>query len=42
MILATQYYLVTFLPLSHPQSYLPLLFRLWEGINSYMWDERML
>ncbi|KAF8587302.1 hypothetical protein K439DRAFT_1645895 [Ramaria rubella] len=42
MVLATQYYLVTFLPLSHPQSYLPLLFRIWESINSYMWDERML
>ncbi len=34
--------MVTFLPLSHPQSYLPMLFRLWESINSYMFDDRML
>ncbi|KAF8898398.1 hypothetical protein BD779DRAFT_1607219 [Infundibulicybe gibba] len=31
-----------FLPLTHPQSYLPMLFRMWESINSYMYDERML
>ncbi|EJD55475.1 hypothetical protein AURDEDRAFT_109790 [Auricularia subglabra TFB-10046 SS5] len=42
IILASQYYLLTFLPLSHPQSYLPMLFRLWESVNSYMYDERML
>ncbi|CAL1696420.1 unnamed protein product [Somion occarium] len=41
-ILAAEYYLLTFLPLSHPQSYLPMLFRLWESVNSYMYDERML
>ncbi|EPQ60969.1 hypothetical protein GLOTRDRAFT_135553 [Gloeophyllum trabeum ATCC 11539] len=41
-VLATQYYMVTFLPLTHPQSYLPLLFRLWESVNSYMYDDRML
>ncbi|KAI0076264.1 hypothetical protein K474DRAFT_1757648 [Panus rudis PR-1116 ss-1] len=41
-ILAGQYYLLTFLPISHPQSYLPMLFRLWESINSYLYDERML
>ncbi|KAG5652290.1 hypothetical protein H0H81_005550 [Sphagnurus paluster] len=41
-ILAPQYYLLTFLPLTHPQSYLPMLFRMWESINSYMYDERML
>ena len=41
-ILAPQYYLLSFLPLSHPQSYLPMLFRLWESINSYMFDDRML
>ncbi|KAK7694364.1 hypothetical protein QCA50_001550 [Cerrena zonata] len=40
--LAAQYYMFTFLPLSHPQSYLPLTFRLWESVNSYMYDERML
>ncbi|KAI1797633.1 hypothetical protein LXA43DRAFT_1126323 [Ganoderma leucocontextum] len=41
-LLASQYYMLTFLPLSHPQSYLPMLFRLWESVNSYMFDERML
>lgn len=40
--MAAQYYLLTFLPLSHPQSYLPMLFRLWSSINSAMFDERML
>jgi proteasome activator subunit 4 len=40
-ILSSQYYLLTFLPLTHPQSYLPMLFRLWD-INSYKYDERML
>lgn len=34
--------MLTFLPQSHPQSYLPMLFRLWESVNSYMYDERML
>ncbi|KAJ7630634.1 hypothetical protein FB45DRAFT_1027837 [Roridomyces roridus] len=41
-VLAAQFYLLTFLPLSHPQAYLPMLFRIWESINSYMFDERML
>lgn len=41
-VLASQYYLLTFLPLTHPQVYLPMLTRLWESINSYMFDERML
>ncbi|OBZ79723.1 Proteasome activator complex subunit 4 [Grifola frondosa] len=41
-MLASQYYMLTFLPLSHPQSYLPMLFRLWGSINSYMYDDRML
>ncbi|KII93397.1 hypothetical protein PLICRDRAFT_694576 [Plicaturopsis crispa FD-325 SS-3] len=41
-ILSSQYYMLTFLPLTHPQSYLPMLFRMWESINSYMYDERML
>ncbi|KAL4069445.1 hypothetical protein J3A83DRAFT_4095440 [Scleroderma citrinum] len=41
-ILSSQYYLLTFLPLTHPQVYLPMLTRLWESINSYMFDERML
>ncbi|KAH8100502.1 hypothetical protein BXZ70DRAFT_1022407 [Cristinia sonorae] len=41
-ILASQYYMLTFLPMSHPQSYLPMLFRVWESVNSYMYDERMI
>lgn len=41
-ILSSQYYLLTFLPLSHPTTYLPMLFRLWESINSYAYDDRML
>ncbi|KAH9947692.1 hypothetical protein B0H21DRAFT_737636 [Amylocystis lapponica] len=41
-ILASQYYMLIFLPPSHPQSYLPMLFRLWESVNSYSYDERML
>lgn len=34
--------MLNFLPLTHPQTYLPMLFRIWESINSYMFDERML
>ncbi|THH19718.1 hypothetical protein EW146_g1513 [Bondarzewia mesenterica] len=41
-LLVSQYFMLTFLPQSHPQSYLPMLFRLWESVNSYMYDERML
>ena len=41
-ILSSHYYITTFLPLSHPQYYFPMLFRLWESINSYLYDERML
>jgi proteasome activator subunit 4 len=41
-LLSSQFFMLTFLPQSHPQSYLPMLFRLWESINSYMYDERML
>lgn len=40
--LTAQYYMLTFLPITHPQSYLPMLFRHWESVNSYMYDERML
>ncbi|KAF7339921.1 Membrane protein [Mycena venus] len=40
--LAAQFYMLNFLPLTHPQTYLPMLFRVWESINSYMFDERML
>ncbi|KAF8998336.1 hypothetical protein BDZ89DRAFT_1105652 [Hymenopellis radicata] len=41
-VLSSQYYLLTFLPLTHPQSYLPMLFRMWESLNSYIYDDRML
>ncbi|THV06091.1 hypothetical protein K435DRAFT_44420 [Dendrothele bispora CBS 962.96] len=41
-ILSSQYYLLTFLPLTHPQTYLPMLFRMWESFNSYIYDERFL
>lgn len=40
-LLSSQYYLVTFLPMSHPQTYLPMLVRLWESVNSSMFDQRM-
>ncbi|KAF8213398.1 hypothetical protein K438DRAFT_1902498 [Mycena galopus ATCC 62051] len=40
--LAAQFYMLNFLPLTHPQTYLPMLFRVWESVNSYMFDERML
>lgn len=40
--MSSQYYMLTFLPKSHPQSYLPMLFRVWHSINSYNYDERML
>lgn len=40
--MAAEYYLLTFLPQSHPQTYLPMLFRMWEAVNSYNYDERML
>ena len=41
-LLSSQFFMLTFLPQSHPQSYLPMFFRLWESVNSYMFDERML
>lgn len=41
-ILATQAFCVHFLPLSHPQYYLPAVFRLWEAFNSGIWDEQWL
>lgn len=28
--------------MSHPQSYLPMLFRMWESVNSYLYDDHML
>ncbi|KAJ3576138.1 hypothetical protein NP233_g640 [Leucocoprinus birnbaumii] len=41
-VLSSHYYLMTFLPLSHPQTYLPMLLRVWESMNSYKYDERLL
>ncbi|KAL1720654.1 hypothetical protein EV715DRAFT_249853, partial [Schizophyllum commune] len=41
-VLWSQYALLTFLPESHPQAYLPMLFRHWQSVNSYLYDERML
>jgi len=41
-MLASQYYMLTFLPMTHPQMYLPMLLRIWESVNSYMFDDRML
>ncbi|KAK8843981.1 hypothetical protein IAR55_006774 [Kwoniella newhampshirensis] len=39
-ILATQAFLVHFLPISHCQKWLPLIFRLWHGLNSGLWDDQ--
>ncbi|KLO18849.1 hypothetical protein SCHPADRAFT_819201 [Schizopora paradoxa] len=41
-VLSTQFYLLSFLPQSHPQTYLPMLFHLWKTFNSAMFDGRML
>jgi proteasome activator subunit 4 len=41
-ILATQAFMVHFLPLSHPQYYLPAVFKLWESFNSEIWDSQWL
>lgn len=41
-VLATQAFMVHFLPLSHPQDWLPVLFRIWQGVNSGLFDEQML
>ena len=37
-----QAFLVHFLPLSQPQSWLPTIFRLWDTFNSVYFDEQML
>lgn len=34
--------ITSFLPPSHPQLYLPALFRFWEAINSSLVDDRLL
>ncbi|WVQ81077.1 hypothetical protein IAT38_003199 [Cryptococcus sp. DSM 104549] len=39
-ILATQAFLVHFLPISSCQKWLPLVFRLWYGLNSGYWDDQ--
>ncbi|KAI5481022.1 proteasome activator subunit 4 [Pseudohyphozyma bogoriensis] len=41
-ILATQAFVTHFLPISHPQYYLPAIFKLWEAFNSSIWDEQWL
>ncbi|KAI0050704.1 hypothetical protein FA95DRAFT_1581074 [Auriscalpium vulgare] len=41
-LLTSQFFMLTFLPQSHPQSYLPMLFRVWESVNSYLFDDSML
>ncbi|ORX39177.1 putative membrane protein [Kockovaella imperatae] len=39
-ILASQTFLVHFLPVSHCSRWLPLVFRLWYGFNSGLWDDQ--
>ena len=39
-ILASQTFLVHFLPISHCSKWLPLIFRLWYGFNSGLWDDQ--
>lgn len=39
-ILATQTFLVHFLPISHCQKWLPVIFRFWQGYNSGLWDDQ--
>jgi proteasome activator subunit 4 len=39
-VIATQAFLSHFLPLSHPTSWLPAVFKLWESFNSTFWDEQ--
>ncbi|EST07615.1 Protein of unknown function DUF3437 [Kalmanozyma brasiliensis GHG001] len=41
-VIATQAFLVHFLPISHPQRWLPTMFRLWESFNSSLFDDQML
>ncbi|TIC14990.1 hypothetical protein E3Q14_00482 [Wallemia mellicola] len=41
-IIATQAFLVHFLPLSHPQYWLPVTFRIWETFNSSHIDDQHL
>lgn len=39
-ILATQLFLVHFLPIAPCEKWLPLIFRLWYGLNSGLWDDQ--
>lgn len=41
-VIATQALLVHFLPISHPQRWLPVMFRLWETFTSSLFDDQML
>ncbi|WFD08563.1 Proteasome activator BLM10 [Malassezia vespertilionis] len=41
-VIATQAYLVHFLPLSEPQRWLPTMFRLWQSFKSSLFDDQML
>ncbi|GAA5990324.1 hypothetical protein JCM11641_006250, partial [Rhodosporidiobolus odoratus] len=41
-IIATQAFCTHFLPLSHPQYYLPAIFKLWEAFQSDIYDEQWL
>jgi len=41
-VIATQAFLVHFLPLSHPQRWLPTMFRLWQSFSSSLFDDQML
>ncbi|GAA6008845.1 hypothetical protein JCM10207_001745 [Rhodosporidiobolus poonsookiae] len=41
-IISTQAFCTHFLPLSHPQYYLPAIFKLWEAFQSDIYDEQWL
>lgn len=41
-VIATQALLVHFLPLSNPDAWLPVLFRLWDSFKSSLFDDQML
>lgn len=41
-VLATQAFCTHFLPTSHPQYYLPAIFKLWAAFNSEIYDEQFL
>jgi len=41
-VLATQAFCTHFLPTSHPQYYLPAIFKLWSAFNSDIYDEQFL